>query len=108
MRFKCPNGKTQKPPKSRKCVPKSAKKRCPKGSRKNKNGDCIKYPSRINLTPFVHKSSIYATPENIPSPLFKFPPVRTTQPFSISPHVTPKKSSRKWDKVPRDYFIMDG
>jgi len=52
--IRCPNGYKQNPPKSGNCVKKSdgtksrtpvlsqKKKRCPKGTRKNKMGDCIK------------------------------------------------------------------
>ena len=45
--MRCPKGYIQKPAKSGNCVKKTAsvtqkKKRCPKGSRKNKSGDCQK------------------------------------------------------------------
>jgi hypothetical protein len=45
--MRCPKGYIQKPAKSGNCVKKTAsvtqkKKRCPKGSRKNKLGDCQK------------------------------------------------------------------
>lgn len=45
--MRCPKGYIQKPAKSGICVKKTAsvtqkKKRCPKGSKKNKSGDCVK------------------------------------------------------------------
>jgi len=62
--MRCPKGYIQKPAKSGNCVKKTAsvtqkKKRCPKGSRKNKSGDCQKIDKQ-NLS----KRKSHSIPKN--------------------------------------------
>lgn len=60
--MRCPNGYTQDPPKSGKCVKKSTtqtkKKRCQKGTRKNKQGQCV---TSVKMQKIDKKKEVVAT-----------------------------------------------
>ena len=63
---RCPNGSRRN--KQGVCVKKTAKKRCPNGSRRNKHGVCVKKHKSASLKKLSIK---YATPKLYKSPSLK-------------------------------------